>query len=125
MKKVSEVIEQNRLEAVDIIKAHGGRIDFVCGITLSDDGKYDWHGDEDALRKENVPYVVVSSNEYSADYLSVLSVSLDDNDNIVFLAYWYEFQVVITFSYVDFNTDNFVYEYLGEHYGNNGEKQTP
>ncbi len=112
MKEITSIIKENKAEAIEIIKAHGGKIDFV---SRDEDGELEFNN-------ESVPWVVYDCNGNLGDF-AVLSVSVNDKDEIEFTAFDNEYYENVddctTDECVNY-TENEIYLFLGEL--NNNEK---
>ena len=90
MKNIREIVNENRKEAYELVKARGGRIDFVEGIVKgsTDDSEDDWLGDP---YDEDIPFVILSADTLgSFAYIdtAVLAVKVcEDKEDIMFLGY--------------------------------------
>jgi len=117
MKNLSEVVRENRAEAIDIVKGFGGRMEFVDGIIVNNPDNYeedDFNGDVDDLE---IPYVL-SSDDYIEEY-AILAVVYDkdatDEDCLMFMAYSFDKGRVIGWIYdfsCSYNTENEVYMHI-------------
>lgn len=112
MVNISNFIKQNRFEAIEILKAHNGRINFVEDGDALDNGE--WCGNPYDIA---VPWVITAPAGL-AD-IAVLAVRLNEKDEIEF--YGLDVEVIEAsdwFSWADCvaNTENEIYEYLGQNY---------
>ena len=78
MKNLSLIVEENKSEAIELIKAQGGRIDFVKGITHNNPDNYEEDGFNGDLDYEKCPRVIVGGCD-CIDECAVLSVVFDED----------------------------------------------
>ena len=114
MKQIFNIVNENRKEAIDLVKKNGGRIDFVEGIIRNnpDDPVEDsWDG---YIAEEEVPWVIMGLD--SIVDTAVLAVRLD-GEKLLFLCYdvesgwvygWYSCATCCG------HTDNEVYLFIEE-----------
>ena len=115
MHDISKLIRENRKEAYDIIKAHGGKIEFVKDIIHNNpdnDEEDDWIG---SIGEENVPWVILGFDEIVDT--AVLAVKCGKNEpNIEFLAFDNDSYECIGWcddASCCSNTENAIYEVIG------------
>ena len=78
MKSLSVILEENKREAIEIVKAQGGRIDFVGGIVHNNPDDYEEDGFDGNLGYCNCPRVIVGGCD-CIDECAVLSVLFDED----------------------------------------------
>ena len=109
---IEEFIEKNKQEAIEILKAHNGRIDFVEDGDALDTGE--WCGNPNEVE---VPWVIYAPGEL-AD-LAVLSVRLNEKGEMEFYGLDVDVIEASDWFYVTdcvSNTENEIYEFLGDGY---------
>jgi len=113
MHNISKLVRENKAEAIDIIKAFGGEISFIGGVEPKEfnDNPY----------KLNVPIIILDCAELID--CAVLAVRLNESGEIEF--YGFDTKVPeasewFTASECANNTDNEIYEFIGNH--NNSKK---
>lgn len=82
MKNLSLIVEENKREAIDLLKQHGGRIDFVEGIIHNNPDDYeedDFLGD---VKDYGCPIVAAEGCEATEDCYVLSAVYNKDNDSI-------------------------------------------
>jgi hypothetical protein len=80
MKSLSVILEENKREAIEIVKAQGGRIDFVEGKYIHSNNPFDYEEDDFVgnLGDFNCPRVIVGGCD-SMYECAVLSVVYDED----------------------------------------------
>ena len=78
MKKISVVLEENKREAIEIVKAQGGRIDFVEDIIHNNPDNYEEDEFLGSIGDFHCPIVLVDTCDYHFEPCAVLSVIYDD-----------------------------------------------
>lgn len=119
MHNISKLVLENKQEAYDIVKANGGKIEFVDDIIHNnpdDDEEDDWDGDP---CEQNIPWAVGNGCDMLID-AAILAVRCGEKENeLDFLVYDNEnYNVMGWLSCSDFayTTENAVYEHIGENY---------
>lgn len=114
MNNIAELVKENRNEAVEILKKHGGRIEFV---TYTDEEEI-W----DNINEAQPPHVIVSLGLCGelAD-VAVLSVSVDERGRVWLMVYDINEVYNVGYGKVSVNdcvsySDNEVYTYIIENY---------
>ena len=113
-----EGLRKNREEAYNIVKAHGGRIDFVDDIIKGEtDDDDDWDGD---ANEHSLPWTILSGDELLCD-IAVLAVKCSEKEGeLDFLAYEVDgnFDCMGWFNTIECNSlsDNEIYLYIAERY---------
>ena len=117
MHDITKLIQENRKEAYEIIKAHGGKIEFVEDIIHNDpedDYQDDWNG---CIVAQNVPWCILEGCDHLMD-VAVLAVKCSEREGQVdFLIYDNELDEVFGWesdATCCNNTENYVYEFIGE-----------
>lgn len=115
MHDITKLIQENRKEAYDIIKARGGKIEFVENIIHNNpenDEEDDWDG---TIGEENVPWVVLGFDTIFDT--AVLAVKCSEREpNIEILAFDAENNSCIGWcddATCCGNTENSIYEFIG------------
>ena len=91
MKQIFQIVNQNREEAIDLVKKNGGRIDFVEDIIRNNPDNPDEDDWDGYIAEEDVPWVLMAL-DCIVD-TAVLAVRLDNN-RLMFLCYDVEKQEV-------------------------------
>ena len=59
MKQIFNIVNENRKEAIDLVKKNGGRIDFVEGIIRNNPDDPDEDSWDGYIAEEEVPWVIM------------------------------------------------------------------
>ena len=78
MKNLSLIVEENKREAIDLLKQHGGRIDFVEGIIHNNPDNYEEDDFLGSIGDFPCPIVLVDGCDYNVEPCAVLSVIYDN-----------------------------------------------
>lgn len=112
MKQIFQIVNQNREEAIELVKKNGGCIDFVENIIRNnpdDPDEDDWDGD---IAEEEVPWVITGLA--TVIDTAVLAVRLE-GDCLLFLCYDVDENLVYgwqTYATCCGHTDNEVYLFI-------------
>ena len=78
MKNLSLIVEENKREAIDLLRQHGGRIDFVEGIIHNNPDIYEEDDFLGSIGDFHCPIVLVETCDYNVEPCVVLSVIYDN-----------------------------------------------
>ena len=78
MKNLSLIVEENKREAIDLLKQHGGRIDFVEDIIHNNPDDYEEDDFLGSIGDFSCPIVLVDGCDCNVEPCVVLSVIYDD-----------------------------------------------
>lgn len=118
MNNIYKMVIENAEEANNIINAHGGKIYFVEGLKDCEDEDEFMSSLDDDDELLNIP--IVAWDNDLLEELYVCAVMVNESGHIEFLCYSHNYrQVFWTYAAsCAYNSDNYVYEYLGALFSN-------